>query len=223
MKTTLRITRPFFNKNSFLYFLLVMLFACSFTSCSPLPAAAPSPTQSAQPPAAATSSQSVQALAAATTAEQEPTPQLAVFDTTYGITVAVQSLCTDGVNTTLYLETTLDAALWNLAENDFFPLGKTYFETSIVFLDNGELFSMYSSGKRDDPVFDPQTRTVSTLQTFVFPMPPSPGSAFTIQAKVTLLDLPSAWSPPVPMDFLEPGIIEIPMQYSASPAIGDCP
>jgi len=157
------------------------------------------------------------------TAESKPTEQVENFETKFGITVTAKALCTDGTNTTLYLETNLDSSLWQLSEKDFYPLGKTYFETSILFLENGEMFSMYSSGKRDDPTFNLQNNIVSTIQTFVFPKTPSANSTFTIKAKVSLHDLPATYAPPVKMDFLEPGIIEVPIEYLASATIGKCP
>jgi hypothetical protein len=72
---------------------------------------------------------------------------------------------------------------------------------------------------------------VSTQQIFIFPKPSLPNSIFTIQAKVTLLDLPSAYVPPFKISSLEsgssqisePGIIRIPMEYIVSPTIGECP
>ncbi|HMX18240.1 MAG TPA: hypothetical protein PLI15_14865 [Anaerolineales bacterium] len=145
------------------------------------------------------------------------------FETTYGIIVAVKALCKDDVNTILYLKTNFDASLWHLNEKEFYPFGGAYFETSILFLENGEMFSMYASGKRDEPIFDLQNNMVSTMQTFVFPKIPSEESTFTIKAKVSLHDLPVTYIPPIKVDFLEPGIIEIPMEYIVSAEIGECP
>jgi DNA-binding CsgD family transcriptional regulator len=157
------------------------------------------------------------------TAEINPAQQPLEFDTTtYGITVTAKSLCTDGMNTILYLDTILDSNLWKLSQTDFFPIGKTYFETSINFLENDIPFSDFSSGKRDDPIFNTQNNMVSTIQLFVFPKTPLPNSTFTIEAKVALLDLPSTFIPPIPMDFLEPGIIVIPLEYVTYATIGDC-
>ena len=204
--------KPSFKKSSSfsLNLLLILALASGLVSCS-------------QQSVAASSAQSEQSLVATQTSESQPTEQVENFETTYGITVTAKALCTDGTNTTLYLETNLDSSLWQLNEKDFYPLGKTYFETSILFLANGEMFSMYSSGKRDDPTFNSQNNVVSTIQTFVFPKTPSANSAFTIKAKVSLHDLPAIYAPPVKMDFLEPGIIEIPMEYLASATIGECP
>ena len=191
--------------------LLILAVASGLISCS-------------QQPVLASSSQNEQLPFVATpTAESQPTQQSKNFETTYGITVTAKALCTDGTNTTLYLETNLDSSLWQLNEKDFYPLGKTYFETSILFLENGEMFSMYSSGKRDDPIFNSQNTIVSTIQTFIFPKIPSANSTFTIKAKVSLHDLPATYAPPVKMDFLEPGIIEVPMEYVASATIAECP
>lgn len=144
------------------------------------------------------------------------------FEADYGITVTAKALCVEGAETVLYLETILDAGLWRLSEKDLRPFGETYFETSILFLENDQLFSNVSSGYRAEPTFDFQTGMVSTLQTFAFPKAASPNAVFTIKAYVTLLDLPAAYAPPVPMDFLEPGIIEIPMEYIASAVVGKC-
>ena len=191
--------------------LLILVVASGLVSCS-------------QQSVSASSSQNEQLPVVTTpTAESQPTQQSENFETTYGITVTAKALCTDGTNTTLYLETNLDLNLWQLNEKDFHPLGKTYFETGIVFLENGEMFSMYSSGHRDEPIFNSQNNIASTIQTFVFPKTPSENSTFTIKAKVSLLDLPTTYAPPVKMDFLEPGIIEIPMEYVASATMGVCP
>ena len=190
--------------------LLILALASGLVSCS-------------QQSVAASSAQSEQLPVATQTAESQPTEQFGNFENSYGITVTAKALCTDGASTTLYLETNLDSTLWQLSEKDFYPSGKTYFETSILFLENDEMFSMYSSGKRDDPVFNSQDSIVSTTQTFIFPKTPSSNSKFTIKAKVSLHDLPSTYTPPVAMDFLEPGIIEIPMEYVTSATIGACP
>ena len=190
--------------------LLILVVASGLVSCS-------------QQPVSASSAQSEQMPVSTQTAESNPTEQVENFEHAYGITVLAKALCADGTNTTLYLETNLDSSLWQLNEKDFDPLGKTYFETSILFLENGELYSMYSSGKRDDPIFNSQNQVVSTTQTFIFPETPSANSTFTIKAKVTLLDLPTTYVPPVKMDFLESGIIEVPMEYVASATIGECP
>lgn len=190
--------------------LLVLVVASGLVSCS-------------QQPVSASSDQSEQWPVSTQMAESNPTEQIENFENAYGITVLAKALCTDGTNTTLYLETNLDSSLWLLNEKGFYPLGKTYFETSILFLENGEMFSMYSSGKRDDPIFNSQNKVVSTTQTFIFPETPLANSTFTIKAKVTLLDLPTTYVPPVKMDFLESGIIEVPMEYVASATIGECP
>ncbi len=190
--------------------LLILAFASGLVSCS-------------QQSAATSSAQSEQLPIITQTAESKPTEQVENFEIAYGITVRAKALCTDGTNTTLYLETNLDSSLWQLNEKDFYPLGKTYFETSILFLENGEMFSMYSNGKRDDPTFNSENNVVSTIQTFVFPKTPSENSTFTIKAKVSLHDLPATYTPPVKMDFLEPGIIEIPMEYLAPATIEECP
>lgn len=204
--------KPSFKKasNFPLNLLLILAIASGLVSCS-------------QQSVAASSAQSEQLPVATQTAESKPTQQVEDFETTYGIMVTAKALCTDGTNTTLYLETNLDSNLWQLSKKDFYPLGKTYFETSILFLENGDMFSIYSSGKRDDSTFNSQNNVVSTIQTFVFPKTPLANSAFTIKAKVSLHDLPSTYTPPVAMDFLEPGFIEIPMEYVASATIGDCP
>ena len=133
-----------------------------------------------------------------------------------GISVAIVGACSDGGNTILHLETTLDSNYWQLTEEDFYPVGKTYFETAIVLFENEILYSSFSSGKRDEPQFDPQNQTLTVSQTFVFPQVPIPDSKFRLTAQVTLLDLPSNFLPPTPMDFLEPGIVEIPKQFETT-------
>ena len=205
MKPSFKITTSFPLNLS-----LILVIAIGLVSCS-------------QQPVAASSAQNDYLPVATQTAESKPTEKVENFETTYGITVTAKALCTDGTNTTLYLETNLDSNLWQLNEKDFHPLGKTYFETGILFLENGEMFSMYSSGHRDEPIFNSQNNIASTIQTFVFPKTPSENSTFTIKAKVSLLDLPTTYAPPVKMDFLEPGIIEIPMEYVASATMGVCP
>jgi hypothetical protein len=203
---------PSFKKTlSFtLNLLLILSLTSGLVSCS-------------QQPAVTSSAPSEQLPVSTQTAESNPTKQAEFFENTYGVTVLAKALCADGTNTTLYLETNLDASLWQLNEKDFYPLGKTYFETSILFFENGEMFSVYSSGKRDDPIFNSQNKVISTTQIFVFPKVPSSNSTFTIKAKVTLLDLPATYAPSVKMDFLESGIIEVPMEYVAPATIGDCP
>jgi hypothetical protein len=185
---------------------LVILASIFITSCSP-----ENPSLNEQSPLATQ------------TAVINPTQQSTDFKTAFGIAITATSLCSDGVNTTLYLQIDLDSKLWQLSESDFYPKGKTYFETSISFLENDKDFSMYSSGKRDDPIFNSQNYMVSTVQTFVFPKTPLPNSKFTVKAKVSLHNLPPTYSPPVAMDFLEPGIIEIPMWYVILATIGKCP
>jgi len=204
--------KPSFKKTSSfsLNLLLILVVVSGLVSCS-------------QQPVSASSAQSEQLPVSTQMAESNPNEQDKNFENAYGITVLAKALCTDGTNTTLYLETNLDSSLWQLNEKDFYPLGKTYFETSILFLENGEMFSMYSSGKRDDPIFNSQNKVVSTTQTFIFPKTLSANSTFTIKAKVTLLELPTTYAPPVKMDFLESGIIEVPMEYVASATIGECP
>jgi hypothetical protein len=198
------------TSSSPLNLLLILLVASGLVSCS-------------QQSTVASSAQSEHLPVVTQTAESKPTEQVENFETTYGVTVTAKALCIDGAITSLYLETNLDSSLWQLNEKDFYPLGKTYFETSILFLENGEMFSTYSSGKREDPNFNSQNNIVSTIQTFVFPKTPSANSTFNIKAKVSLHDLPATYAPPVKMDFLEPGIIEIPMEYVASAIIGECP
>lgn len=143
------------------------------------------------------------------------------LENAYGISVAVKSLCSDGVQTTLVLQTDLNPKFWYLNETDFYPRGKTYYETSISLLENDQMYSNVSSGKRDDPLVEAQN--VSTIQTFVFPKTPLSNSEFTIKAKVTLGDLPQAYTPPAGVDFMETGIIEIPMEYVVSATLGECP
>ena len=203
---------PSFKKISSFHLKLLLIFVLvsGLVSCS-------------QQSVDASSSPSEQLPVATQTAESKPTQQVEDFKTAYGITVTAKALCTNGTNTMLYLETDLDSSLWQLSEKDFYPLGKTYYETSILFLENDEMFSMNSSGKRDDPTFNSQNNVVTTTQTFVFPKTPSANSTFTIKAKVSLIDLPATFTPPVEMDFLEPGFIEIPMEYVASATIGECP
>lgn len=190
-----------------LYLLLTAVLSSGLLSCAQHPASAsalePAPTP------------------APVEADQSSLPPVN-FEADYGITVTAKALCIEGAETVLYLETILDAGLWRLSRKDFHPFGETYFETSILFLENDQLFSNVSSGYRADPIFDSQTGMVSTLQTFAFPQATSPNADFTIKAYVTLFDLPAAYAPPVPMDFLEPGIIEIPMEYIASAVVGEC-
>ena len=204
--------KPSFKKTSgsLLNLLLILVITSGVVSCS-------------QKSVAAGSAESERLPVVTQTAERKPNQQHVNFETTYGITVTAKALCTDGVNTTLYLETNLDSNLWQLIEKDFYPSGKTYFEISILFFENNEMFSMYSSGKRDDPIFNSQNNIVSTIQTFIFPKTPSLNSTFIIEANVSLHDLPSAYTPPVTTDFLEPGIIEIPTEYVTPATIGTCP
>ena len=155
--------------------------------------------------------------------KSSPTEQLANLENTYGISVAAKSLCSDGVNTTLILQTDLNPEFWQLSENDFYPKGKTYYETSILFLENNEMYSMVSSGERDDPVFNSQNNSVSTIQTFVFPKTPLPNSEFTIKANVTLGDFPEAYTLPTGVSLMEHRVIEIPMEYVASATLSECP
>lgn len=146
-----------------------------------------------------------------------------VTENPYGTQVAAKSLCSDGVKTTLILETDLDPEFWQLSEKDFYPKGKSYVETTIIFLENDELYSSVSSGKRDDPVFDSQSDHVRTIQTFFFPRTPLPDSEFTVRAWVFLRDLPPAYTLPAGVSFAEPGAIGIPTEYVLSPVLGECP
>jgi hypothetical protein len=155
--------------------------------------------------------------------KSSPTQQSANPENTYGIDVDAKSLCSDGINTTLILQTELDPEFWQLSETDFYPNGKVYFETSILFLENNEMYSTVSSGKRDDPVFDFQNHSVSTIQTFVFPKQPMPNSEFTIKANVTLGDLPGSYIPPAGVSLKEPGVIKVPIEYVASATLNQCP
>jgi len=152
-----------------------------------------------------------------------PTGQPADPEDPYGVSVVASSLCSDGIKTTLVLQTDLDAEFWQLSADHVYPRGKTYVETSIIFLENDELYSTSSSGTRDDPVFDPQSRKVSTVQAFVFPRSPLPDSEFTVRARVYLNDLPAAYTPPAGVSFVEPGIIEVPVEYAIFPTLRGCP
>jgi hypothetical protein len=187
----------------------VLVFASLVVSCSPA-SAFENPMSNEQPPTVVESAKSL------------PAEQLANLESTYGIKVSAKSLCSDGVNTTLVLQTDLDPQFWQLSENDFSPTGKTYFETSILFLENNEMYSTSSSGKRDEPVFDSQNKIVSTTQTFVFPKTPLPNSEFIAKADVTLAALPESFVPPAGISFIEPGMIKVPIEYVTSATIGEC-
>ena len=197
-------------KNIVVTLLSVLVFASLIVSCSPA-SAIENPVSNEQPPTVVEAAKSI------------PAGELANLESPYGITVSAKSLCSDGVNTKLVLQTDLDPQFWQLSENDFSPTGKTYFETSILFLENNEMYSTSSSGKRDEPVFDSQNKIVSTTQTFVFPKTPLPKSEFTLKADVTLADLPESYISPAGISFLEPGIIEVPMEYDLSPTLSECP
>jgi hypothetical protein len=164
-------------------------------SCSPT-SVIEHPVSNEQPPI-------VIEVAQSSTTEQSANPL-----STHGLRVVVKSLCSDGVNTTLILKTDLDPEFWQRRENDFYPKGKTYYETSILFLENNEMYSAVSSGKRDETVFDSEKNGVSTLQTFVFPTAPLPNSEFTLKAKVWLGNLPAGYTLPAQVNFLEPGILK---------------
>ena len=156
-------------------------------------------------------------------AKSSPTEQLVNLENAHGIQVAVESLCSDGINTTLILQTDLNPAFWRLSENDFYPTGRTYYETSILLLENNEMYSSISSGKREEPVFDSEHNSISTIQTFVFPKAPLPNSLFTVKANVTLGDLPESYTPPAGMSFMEPGIIKVPIEYVTPATLSECP
>lgn len=190
-----------------LYLLLIAFLSSGLLSCAQRPASA-SALEPAPTPAPVEASRS-------------SLPPVN-FESDYGVTVTAKAFCIEGAETVLYLETLLDAGLWRLSEKDLRPFGETYFETSILFLENDLLFSNISSGYRAEPTFDFQTGMVSTLQTFAFPKVASPNAVFTIKAYVALLDLPAAYAPPVPMDFLEPGILEVPMEYVISTVVETC-
>lgn len=145
------------------------------------------------------------------------------LESTVGITVTTTSFCSDGTNSTLFLETELDTNLWKLDEKDFFPLGKTYFETRIVLPENEVLFSTSSSGQRDDPVYHPSDGLVSTKQTFVFPKTAQPTAVYLATAQGSLLDLPLTYTSPAEMELLEPGVLEIPVKFIVPVTLGGCP
>jgi len=156
-------------------------------------------------------------------ADEESPAVIQLAENRYGIRLTAKSLCSDGKNTILSLQTDLDSEFWQFSENDFYPKSKTYFETSVLFLENNEMYSTVSSGKRENPVFDLQNNIVSTMQTFVFPKTPLLDTEFTVKAKVFLGDLPSTYTPPLGVSFLEPGAIEIPMEYVTSASLSACP
>ena len=210
--------RPFLNRGK-VFIALILAFAIFSTVLS---SCTPSAVDDSLSPMSATPIQNQPSPVATNTPAVNLTRQAMDFRSTFGITISAKSLCSDAANTTLTIKTDLDARLWHLTETSFFPKGKTYFETSILFLENDKLFSSSSSGKRDDPTFDLQNYTISTVQRFVFPKTASPGSKYTVKAKVSLLDLPAGYSPPVSLVFLEPGIIEIPMEYVIPANLGLC-
>jgi hypothetical protein len=197
-------------KSIVVIFLSLAVLASLVVSCSPASGIG-NPVSNEQLPAVTKAAQS------------SSTEELTNLENTYGFKIVAKSLCLDGMNTTLVLQTDLNPQFWQLSESEFSPQGKTYYETSISFLENNELYSSVSSGTREEPVFDPQTQNVSTIQTFVFPQLPLPDSKFTINAKVTLSNLPESYVPPTGVNFMEPGMIEIPMEFVEFATLGECP
>ncbi len=154
----------------------------------------------------------------------EATPQaIATPNNTHGVAVTLIHACSDGTRTILRIRTDLDSKYWGLRASDFSPLGKVYFETSTIFLQNGQLFSSTSSGKRDGPVFNLFEQLAQAEQTFIYPTTPSPNSQFELKAEVTLANLPPSYKPPATgIAFVEPGIIAIPTQFTLPVTIDVC-
>lgn len=146
-----------------------------------------------------------------------PTP-----NATYGVTVGVIDSCSDGIKTTLRLQTELDLNYWGLKSTDFGPLGDVYFETSTVFFENGQLFSSTSSGERVGPFFNPLLPVARADQTFIYPEVPSAYSQFMLNAEVTLTNLPSNYRPPTTITFTAPGMIVIPTQFNLPVSVSAC-
>lgn len=154
----------------------------------------------------------------ATLPQSTPTP-----NATYGVTVKVIDACSDGIRTTLHLQTELDTKYWGLNASDFDPLGDVYFETSTVFLENGQLFSSTSSGERAGPFFDLLSQMARADQKFVYPAVPSPNSQFMLRAEVTLANLPSNYKPPTAgVTFIAPDTITIPAQFNLPVIMSAC-
>jgi hypothetical protein len=121
------------------------------------------------------------------------------------------------------IRTDLDSHFWGLKASDFSPLGKVYFETSTVFLQNGQLFSSTSSGKRNEPVFNLLSQRVQTEQIFVYPAAPSPNATFELRAQVTLGGLPPGYMPPAAgLTFPGPDVIAIPTQFTLPVRLQGC-
>jgi hypothetical protein len=142
---------------------------------------------------------------------------------THGVAVTLINACSDGTRTILRIRTDLDPQYWGLSASDFSPVGKVYFETSTVFLQNGQLFSSTSSGKRDGPFFNLFDQLAQAEHTFVYPATPSPNSKFELKAEVTLANLPPSYKPPATgIAFVEPGIIIVPTQFTLPVTIDVC-
>ena len=120
-----------------------MIAACapSSTAAPAAPTANPSanPASNHDTPAPAPITGEGNSSTATQPAGMTPTSELDDFTNTYGISIEAAYLCTDGVNTTLELLTELDLAAWRLFDSYFFPKGAAYFETSILFLENGKM------------------------------------------------------------------------------------
>lgn len=200
------------------HFLLFLLLGGIFAACAPntpttfpdLPSGTPALEDQATPVI-----ETPTVLTTPTTSEE--------FAHTFGLTVVAKSLCSDGVTTTLVLETTINTRLWQLPGEHFFPQGKTYYETRIALFENGFPFGSTMSGFRDEPKYNPLNGMVSTTQIFEFPQPPQPGSVFTLTAEISLLELPQTYTPPPPIVQVAPSYIEIPMKYEVPVRMGPCP
>ena len=154
----------------------------------------------------------------------EPTTSAPVeFMPPFGVTVSAKSLCSDGVKTVLTMQTDLNPIQWKLAREDFFPQGKTYFETSILLLENGLPYGTTMSGFRNEPEYDFLTGKVRTKYVYEIPEVPQPGSVFSLKANVSLIELPPGYMPPAPLEPAQGGYLPIPMDYEVPIQLAPCP
>jgi hypothetical protein len=141
------------------------------------------------------------------------------------VEVEVLKACSDGNQTVVQIQTTLDSHYWKLNASDFEPVRGVDFETGTVLLETGVLFSSTSSGERSPVEFNPLNQVARVLQTQTYPQVPSPNAQFLLKAEVTLLNLPPTYLPPdsdTPIAFADPGIIVVPIQFQLPVEIVTC-